>query len=284
MKFFQAFVAALVGSLVLSLAASAHAQSTYKQYFTIARIVGQAQYSPGNNVWHPLVVGQTLGPGNVIQSAADSQVDIVIGDKIPSRISPGPDKVGLAADSNVRGWVSYKAVASQNMIRMQSDTVLGIVKLTVANTGVDAASDTELDLRQGTIFGSVKKLSAASDYKIKTPNGIAAIRGTTFMLSASGALTVTDGSAVISVVINGQTVVQTIGAGQQFDPATGQVTTLTPEQLTFAEQTAVQTITLEQGIISFANDQTTVFVSPNMGGAAATPPSPPPPPPPPDDI
>jgi hypothetical protein len=265
MKIFQAFVSALVGGLVLSLAAGAHAQSTTKQYATIVRVEGQARYSPGDNVWHPLVVGQTLGPGNVIQTAADSKVDIVLGNKIANRITPGPDKVGPAADSNVRGMISYKAESAQNVIRMESDTVLAIDKLSVANMGVDAVSDTELDLRQGTIFGRVKKISAASQYLIKTPNGIAGVRGTSFILSANGAITVIDGGpVVISEVINGQTITQNVGAGEQFDPATGQVTQLTPQELSDAEQTAVQTITLVEGVISFANDQTTVVVSPNL--------------------
>ncbi len=275
MKFMQAFVSALVGGLFLSLAVGAHAQSTSRQYATVVRIEGEARYSLGDNVWHPLVVGQTLGPGSVIQSAAEARVDLVLGDKIPTRVSPAPDKVGPAADSNVRGLISYKAQAAQNVIRMYGNTVLAVDKLSVSNMGVDAASDTELDLRQGTIFGSVKKLSAASQYLIKTPNGIAGVRGTTFILGASGAITVIDGSCVISVVINGQTITQTVTAGQQFDPATGQVSPLTPEAMSDAEQTAVQTFTLVEGIISFANDQTTVVVSPNIGGKVAPPPPPP---------
>lgn len=275
MKIFQALVSALVGGFVLTLAAGAHAQST-AQYATVVRIQGEARYSPGDNVWHPLVVGKVLGPGNVIQSAADATVDLVLGDKVVAHVAPAPDKVGPAADAPVRGMVSYKAEAAQNVIRMKGDTVLAIDKLSASNMGADKVTDTELDLRQGTIMGSVKKLSAASQYLIKTPNGMAAIRGTTFILSASGAITVTDGSAWIS--FNGQPA-QLVNAGQQFDPTTGQITTLTPQALSTAEQTAVQTITLESGIVSFADDKTTVYVSPNRvgGGAAAPAPVPPPP-------
>ena len=65
MKFAQALVAALVGGFVLNLAVSAHAQST-KQYATIVRIQGEARYTTGDNMWHPLTVGQTLGPGDTI--------------------------------------------------------------------------------------------------------------------------------------------------------------------------------------------------------------------------
>ena len=94
---------------------------------------------------------------------------------------PVPDRVTLAADSDVRGYVSYKPSAEQNAIRMTGDTVLAIDKLTVSDTGVDSVSDTELDLRQGGIYNSVKKLSGASQYLIKIPNGIAGVRGTLFI-------------------------------------------------------------------------------------------------------
>jgi len=77
--------------------------------------------------------------------------------------------------------ISYKAMAAQDVIRLESDTVLAIDKLSVSDSGVDAVIDTELDLRQGPSFGSIKKVSAASQYTIKTPNGIAGIRGTTFI-------------------------------------------------------------------------------------------------------
>jgi hypothetical protein len=267
MKFVQALVLALVGGIVLMFASGARAQSTTKQgYATAVRIEGEARYSPGDNVWHPLVVGQTLGPGNVIQTAADSKVDLVLGDKMTDHIVPVPDKVALASDANVRGMVSYQAVAEQNVIRMEGDTVLAIDQLTIANTGVDAVSDTQLDLRQGTIFGNVKKLSAASQYLIKTPNGIAGVRGTTFMMSANGDITVISGSMVASHAgPNGQVSTVVLGPGDRYDPATGQVTHLTAQELRRAERTAIFIITLERGIISFARDRTVLYISPTRG-------------------
>lgn len=273
MKFAQALFSALVGGFVLSLVTGAHAQST-TQYATVVRIQGEARYSTGNNEWHPLTVGQALVAGDLIQSSVNGKVDLVLGDKIANRIVPTPDKVAPANDANVRSVISYKAQAAQDVIRLDGDTVVAIDKLSGANMGVDTTTDTELDLRKGTIFGSIKKVSAASTYQIKTPNGMAAIRGTTFVLSATGAITVTDGSVVISEVINGQTITQTVSAGQQFDPATGQVTTLTTQQLNDAEQTAVQVFTLVEGVISFANDMTTVYVSPTTGSSPAPAPTP----------
>jgi hypothetical protein len=274
MKFFQALASALVGGFVLTLAVGAHAQSTTKQgYATIVRIEGEARYSAGDNVWHPLTVGQTLGPGNVIQSAPNARVDIVLGDRIPQRIATTPDKVAPAVDAKVRDMISYQAKAEQNVIRMEGNTILAIDKLQIGNTGVDAVSDTELDLRQGTIFGSVKKLSAASQYLIKTPNSIAGVRGTTFTMSANGDLTVISGSMVVSHTgPNGQVTTVVLGPGEQYDPNTGQTTQLTPQELRQAEQTAIFTVTVVEGVISFANDRTIIYISPtagNIGGNAA---------------
>jgi hypothetical protein len=275
MKFFQAFVSALVGGFVLSLAVGAHAQSTTKQgYATIVRMEGEARYSAGDNVWHPLTVGQTLGPGNVIQSAPNARVDIVLGDRIPQRIATTPDKVAPAVDAKVRDMISYQAKAEQNVIRMEGNTILAIDKLQIGNTGVDAVSDTELDLRQGTIFGSVKKLSAESKYLIKTPNSIAGVRGTTFTMSANGDLTVISGSMVVSHTgPNGQVTTVVLGPGEQYDPNTGQTTQLTPQELRQDEQTAIFTVTIVEGVISFANDRTIIYISPtagNIGGSVGS--------------
>ena len=266
---------ALVGGFVLSLAVGAHAQSTTKQgYATIVRMEGEARYSAGDNVWHPLTVGQTLGPGNVIQSAPNARVDIVLGDRIPQRIATTPDKVAPAVDAKVRDMISYQAKAEQNVIRMEGNTILAIDKLQIGNTGVDAVSDTELDLRQGTIFGSVKKLSAESKYLIKTPNSIAGVRGTTFTMSANGDLTVISGSMVVSHTgPNGQVTTVVLGPGEQYDPNTGQTTQLTPQELRQDEQTAIFTVTIVEGVISFANDRTIIYISPtagNIGGSVGS--------------
>ena len=264
MKTAHIFAAAALLGLVSSLAISADAQSS-PGYATVVSIQGQGRYTANGKDWYQLTVGQTLGAGAVIQTGPDSKVDVALGDKISQHIALAPDKVAPAVDASVRGLTSYKATATPNVIRMYGDTVVGVNKLMTSNTGVDGLTDTELDLRQGTIFGSVKKLSSASQFVVKMPNAAAAIRGTTFVLSAAGVISVTDGSCVISAVVNGQTVTQVVDAGESFNPATGQVTKLTPEQIAVAEQTSVQVVTLVEGIVSFANDETTVYVSPTTG-------------------
>lgn len=274
MKFIQTLLVAAICGGVFSFGANALAQDK-PGYATVVRIKGEARYSRGDNQWHPLTVGQTLSAGCVVQTAVDSSVDLVLGQKIPYHINPNPTTatVAPAPDSEIRGMAAYKATAAQNVIRMQPDTVLAVDKLTIGNTGVDAVSDTELDLRKGTIFGNVKKLSAASQYLIKIPNGIAGVRGTTFVMSASGAITVVEGSMILSIKgSNGKLTTVSLGTGDQFDISTGQVTHLSPDQLANARGLAVEAATVIHGITRFAVDHTIVYVSPTGSGASSQPP------------
>ena len=172
---------------LLVLAVAASAQTFKPGVATVVRIQGEARYSLGDGNWHPLVVGKMLGAGAVIQTAHDATVDMVLGKTIEMpQAAPLPDRISPAPDANVRGMIAYKPSVEQNMVRMTGDTVLAIDKLTVGDTGVDTVSDTELDLKQGRIFASVKKLSAASQYLIKIPNGIAGVRGCVIGIDASG--------------------------------------------------------------------------------------------------
>src|SRR5947199_36035 len=92
-------------------------------------------------------------------------------------------------------------------------------------TGADIVSETQLDLQRGRLFGNVKKMSAASRYEVKLPNGVAGIRGTIYTLSSDGVVQVLVGSAVIAYVgPDGNTVTQVVMGGQQFDARNGQVT------------------------------------------------------------
>ena len=109
---------------------------------------------------------------------------------------------------------------------MWENTLLGIDKLTATQTGADVVTETQLDLKAGHIFGSVKKMSAASKYEVKIPNGVAGIRGTVYDISAEGVIKVLSGSVVLAYVgPDGTVVTQVIMGLQQFDARTG---TLTP--------------------------------------------------------
>ena len=273
MKFAQIFASAAISGFAMLLAAHVSAQPAQQSYATIVRIQGEARYSHNGNDWYPLTVGQTLGAGDVIQTAVDSQVDMVLGNKITSHIpiapSVGSAKIGLPPDANVRGLVAYKAAAEQNVIKMQGGTVLAINKLMISDTGVGTVSDTELDLRKGGIFGNVKKLSADSQFLIDMPNGVAGVRGTTFSLSVdpstlAAICQVLTGSMLVSQTSSGGTTTEVVNSLQALN-ALGQVVALSQEAISALESEATFTVTIMEGIITFANDTTTVYISPVSG-------------------
>src|SRR5262249_26136213 len=153
---------------------------------------GAARYMvSGSTDWRPIKVGAMLKPGTVIQTAADSYVDLVFNN---ARATQG---LGSALTSEVSSRASassgddnYKPKVVQDAVRIFENTVLGIDKLTTMKTGADTVTETQLDLKAGRIFGTVKKLSAASVYEVKIPNGVAGIRGTIYLIGADGVLSV----------------------------------------------------------------------------------------------
>ena len=118
-------------------------------------------------------------------------------------------------------------------MRVWENSALGIDKLTTQQTGADQVSDTQLDLKTGHISGSVKKMSAASKYEVKLPNGVAGIRGTLFDIFAEGVVKVRVGSVVLAWVDpkTGNVVTQVVSGGQGYDARTGQLTPLTPSDM-----------------------------------------------------
>jgi len=206
----------LVLSVVaLAMVASATAQQMIEAGAKVVRIKGDARFATAANVWQPLKVGDTLKSGVIIQTAKDSRVDLVLGDKTAE--APTVQKWGES--------ISYSPEVEQDFVRIGENSVMAIDKLLVADTGADKVKETQLDLRAGRIFGTVKKLSAASKYEVKIPNGVAGIRGTVYDISADGVLSVLKGSVVIAYQDGGGNVVtQIVVGGQAYDIRTGQFT------------------------------------------------------------
>ena len=267
MKHVQTLIFTSLMGFVLTLAAGAGAQSIHPGVVTVVRIVGEARYSLGDGVWHPLVAGKFLAAGAVIQTGHEATVDIILGKKIPMpEADPLPDRISMAADSDVRGLVSYKPSAEQNVVRLTSDTVLAVDKLTVSDTGVDTVSDTELDLRQGRIYCSVKKLSGASQYLIKIPNGIAGVRGTLFVIDANGYVGALKNSVVLSIIgADGKPITVVVGEGTRFDPQTGQISPLPVNLNSDLDQIITALRTLYWGDVNFTFDRTQCRISPTNG-------------------
>ena len=267
MKYTKVPTFAALAGVVLSLAVSAFAQTIHPGVATIVRVAGQATYNLGDEKWHPLVAGKILAAGAVIKTGPDATVDMVLGKTITMpQASPVPNRISEASDDAVRGLVSYRPSVEQNTVRMTGDTVLAIDKLTVSDTGVDSVSDTELDLRQGAIYNSVKKLSGASQYLIKIPNGIAGVRGTLFYISATGECAAFKNSLVISIIgSNGKPDTIVVGEGMRFSPQSGTTAPLPPDMMNqlSAIFSALRTTYLE--VVNITYDTTSCRISPTSG-------------------
>ena len=268
MKNIQTLFSAAICGLVLAFTAAA--QDIKQGVLTVVRVQGNASYtleSGPTPQWFPLVAGKVLMAGSTIRTAPDATVDLVLGKNIEMpQARVAPDRVGLAADAPVRGLVTYTPAAQQNTVRMTGGTTLKIDKLTISDTGVDTVSDTELDLQKGRIFANVKKLSAASQYLIKIPTGIAGVRGTFFGIDASGWCAVLRHQVDLALFgAGGIVTTHTVGEGNQFDPGTGQITPLPQDFLKFLRNisSAINTTYLE--IVSFAAPLSESKVSPTSG-------------------
>jgi hypothetical protein len=235
MKHFKIVLAAIVGLALTGLATTATAQNTKQGYATAVRVEGNVTYSLGKGQpEYPLVAGKFLAPGSIVFTKDNGVADLILGKTIDlPQAKWSPDRISPAPDAPVRGYVSYKPSADQNAIRLTPNSTMAIDKLTIVDTGADAVSDTELDLQKGKIFASVRKLSGASQYIVKLPNGVAGVRGTLFSISVDGAVACfesTGGGVILALTLaNGTSQTFTIAPGYLMDPTTGQPAVITPQ-------------------------------------------------------
>lgn len=224
-----------------------------------------------NASWQPLKTGTILKPGTIVQTATGSYVDVVLNN--PDASGPSFSAMGAGASSGsgqlsqAPGGVAYQPKAKQDAIRIYENTVLGIDKLTVESTGVETITQTQLDLKAGSIFGVVRKLSAGSKYEVKLPNGVAGIRGTVYYMTATGIIRVLSGSVLVAFTgADGAIRTVEVKDGFQFDIRGGpdsQPTAMSqqemsslrePEQqLVFARQQPVITVPETVGYVSPIN-------------------------------
>jgi hypothetical protein len=270
MKNIQILFSAALCGLALVFTTAAFAQDLKQGAVTVVRVQGVASYTlesgPTPN-WIPLVAGKILMAGATIKTGPDSVVDLVLGKHVDMpQASSVPDRIGPAADSPVRGLVTFTPAAEQNTVRMTSGTTLKIDKLTTSDTGVDTVSDTELDLQKGRIFANVKKLSAASQYLVKIPTGIAGVRGTFFGLDANGWCAVLRHQLDLAMFGTGGVVTTySVGEGNMFDPSTDKTTPLPPDLLKLLQEILAASTTIYPYNFSIASPRTDVFVSSTSG-------------------
>jgi hypothetical protein len=276
MKKIQTLLQLVLCSAIVGTAFQAMAQPARPCHATVVRVQGDVSYSLGDSNWHPLVSGKYLPPGASIRTGDNGVVDVVLGIAVDfPQAETTPSRIGMAPDSPVRGMMSYKPTAEQNAIRLTENSLLTIDKLTTTDTGADTVSDTELDLKQGALYASVKKLSAAAQYFVKTPTGIVGVRGTQFSiaLNNNGSIkslavfkTTNDDGLILSLTLpSGSTQTLLIGQGQMFDSGSSQPVSVPSALLQVLQQVFSGMPTVYVPEIGFQYDHTINYESPDFG-------------------
>jgi hypothetical protein len=227
-----------------SFLADAQSQTMHEGSAQVRSIRGSAKYSQGGGVWVPLNKGKTLKQGTLIQTAPESIVDLYLGENGP-------------------------------VVRVTPNTTVALDKLAYAGTGMDSVIETRLDLKNGTIIGNVKKLAKASKYEIKTPNGVAGIRGTDFVVTAKkladGTYEVTftsvTGTLVVAAIVDGNPQTVVLNTGESWTP--GSEVTPTPAQLLefYREQVAqaIGRAGVDVGLNPIQKPEPEIHQSPTIG-------------------
>jgi hypothetical protein len=125
-------------------------------------------------------------------------------------------------------YLSVNGLSSS--VRIQADTTMAIPQMDRIGSAREGDTETTLDLKIGSILGQVKKVSGNSTYEIKTPHGVAGIRGTDFEVLVvqlpDGKYLVTftsvQGTVIVSAVVAGEIQTRTLKTGDSWTPGEGE--------------------------------------------------------------
>jgi hypothetical protein len=233
----KTFLTVLVSMTVAGLCV-AESNNSVSQGVTVSACSGQVDSrSDASGRWVPVTPGTELGEGSTLRTSSNGAADLLL---------------------------QYNG----SVFRLASDSELRIEKLHRADTGLGMVTDTRLKVVQGSLVGSQRKLHKPSVLQIDTAHGEAMIRGTEYVVTALGAVSVLSGLVEVnynSPSTNGF-VKARIPAGSSFNPVTGTVVPTTADYL----QNIVADV---DAVRKHANDDkfggTTVVMKPD-GGVSPT--------------
>jgi hypothetical protein len=208
-KFYSFSKVLLACAIALALSTSVDAAAMKKSKAKAIGVRGDVQYRVADGPWMAVHEGDEL----------DSQTTIK---------TTGPD-------SHVNLWIKQ----NDSSVRVMPNTTLKIETMSFVG-GRDGDSDTMLNLQSGTVVGSVTKLSRSSHYEIRTPNGVAGIRGTDYAISVEAlpdgtyrvTFTCLKGEVIAAALVNGEAnpITQVLNTGESWTPG-GAMNQTVPELL-----------------------------------------------------
>ncbi len=168
----SALVLALATVVFVTPAQAVTNAGTQQGKATVVKVNGSATFKAASGQGGDLKVGQILEAGASISTGPAATVELNMG---------------------VNG----------QSLTVKSDSTVAIDQLDFTGTGADTVVNTRLNLTKGGLNGNVKKLAANSKYEIKTANGVAGVRGTSFSALASGVVHVWQGSVYMIYIVGG---------------------------------------------------------------------------------
>jgi len=123
-------------------------------------------------------------------------------------------------------------------------------------------SETSLQLLAGSVIGSQRKLAVPSHFDIATPQSVATIVGTEYVINADGAVTVLSGAVSLNYNLPGNkgSVQVSVPAGSTFDPATQ---TVVPTSAKYLQNLIADINTVKQNAQTFKAGGATIVVKPS---------------------
>jgi hypothetical protein len=141
----------------------------------VQSISGEVTMLANGGKWLPLQTGEMLKSGAVVKTGAKSRADLFLG---------------------ING----------SMLRLAANTELKFTRLAIEQSPIEPIAQTEMELISGRVIGNVRKLPMGSSYVIKTPKGVAKVKGTVYDINADGELVVVSGKVKYTDNTNGKEV------------------------------------------------------------------------------
>lgn len=159
----------LLAAGLLAVATAAHAAEAQPGKATVRGILGHAQFSRGSSTFTALGPGMDLRPGDLIQTASKSALELDLGEAVGT-------------------------------IRLTEGSVLLIGKIALADTNAGSIAEVQLDLRSGDLLGNVKRVPAGGRFEVKTPAGLAQVTDGKFRVDSQGHVVVVEGKVLFAYV------------------------------------------------------------------------------------
>jgi len=157
--------------------------------------------------------------GDVVVTDADGKpVQVTQGSKLPA---------GDSIRTGANGTVGLTLTPGSGTV-VQPNSQVKISSLDF-NKGADGSNNRkiELNLRNGALISTLFKKDGHSDFRVTTPYGVAAAKGTSWAVIVSGTtLTVEVANGIVTVTNAAGQIIATLPAGKGYDSTTGKITTL----------------------------------------------------------